>query len=516
MVDREKRGQTSVTGNLAATPERGTLKSGRPYSRFRVIDNERVFDQEQQQWVDGERKNYDVAVFNERLSKRVLQSLSQGDRVTVRGEYQVSPYINRNTGEPGLNRQIAARDVSLSMFDDRFESGVGPEVDEELVAEVEADRRADNRERFLFERYQNELRTDPEALAEHEQRLETDPEFKVAYEAHEAKFGDGKAPLSGLGASAASGPSQEVGTRDSAAEYLAWVDREVPWVESPGQTDRSISDRIPVEALEEDPQLVQEVYSAVPVADAAYWSDARQNVAASFVRDGGAVSDARVDAEVAAQIAEYYPAADVAERIQGNRQVQLEQFVQTEMVQGVDDPITIAPQGQQEQWREVKESIYTRRQETGLSVADDDVNAEFADRVMQRYSPQRVAEFVVEHEQSTVDQANAASQAADRVEADVSSASTGASGELPDRAPLSGPGTSAPPGPPQETATVQFGDPTPEQRREVAERQQRAAQSWNGGQAPRMERGQGVQPEHLMAQQLNQLPPRPGFNGPGM
>src|SRR5699024_11986500 len=46
-----------------------------------------------------------------------------------------------------------------------------------------------------------------------------------------------------------------------------------------------------------------------------------------------------------------------------------------------------------------------------------------------------------------------------------------------ERAPLDGPGTPPPPGPPQQVASVHFGDPTPEQQREVAQRQQRAEQS---------------------------------------
>lgn len=120
MVDREKMRDMSVAGNLADDPRQREGPNG-SFVTMRVVENQREFDRNQQQWVDGESVGYDVAIGNERLAKRTLNNLSKGDRVTVRGDVQVSAYVNKETGEPGLNRRMSARDVQVSMFDVRFE-----------------------------------------------------------------------------------------------------------------------------------------------------------------------------------------------------------------------------------------------------------------------------------------------------------------------------------------------------------------------------------------------------------
>ena len=121
MVDREKMRDMSVTGNLTDAPRQREGRDGSSFVTMRVIENLREFDREQQQWVDGASVGYDVAIGNERLGKHSLENLSKGDRVTVRGDVQVSPYVHKETGEPGLNRRMSARDVQVSMFDDRFD-----------------------------------------------------------------------------------------------------------------------------------------------------------------------------------------------------------------------------------------------------------------------------------------------------------------------------------------------------------------------------------------------------------
>lgn len=113
MSTKMKMGDRTVTGNLADDPREVSARDGR------------TFDREQQQWVDGEAVGYDVAIQNDRLRQHALHGLSKGDRVTVRGTYEVSSYVNKNSGEAGLNHRIGARDVSVSMFDDRFDPSMG-------------------------------------------------------------------------------------------------------------------------------------------------------------------------------------------------------------------------------------------------------------------------------------------------------------------------------------------------------------------------------------------------------
>src|SRR5699024_9897953 len=127
MSTKIKMGDTTVTGNLADDPREVSTRDGRTFTSMRGLENQRTFDREQQQWVEGDTAGYDVAIQNDRLRGHALHGLSKGDRVTVRGNYEVIPYVSKKTGEAGLNHRIGARDVSVSMFDDRFDPGVGVE-----------------------------------------------------------------------------------------------------------------------------------------------------------------------------------------------------------------------------------------------------------------------------------------------------------------------------------------------------------------------------------------------------
>lgn len=137
-----KMGDTTVTGNLADDPRDITTPDGRTFTAMRILENQRMFDREQQQWVDDETVGYDVAIQNERLRQHAMHGLSKGDRVTVRGNYDISPYVNKNTGEAGMNHRIGAREVSVSMFDDRFDPSVAADRDAAIVMdrEVSAER----------------------------------------------------------------------------------------------------------------------------------------------------------------------------------------------------------------------------------------------------------------------------------------------------------------------------------------------------------------------------------------
>lgn len=145
MSDRMKMGEKTITGHLADDPREVTARAGKALTALRVLENQRVFDREQQKWVDGEAIGYDVVIVQDRLRENVLAGLSKGDRVTVRGNYEVSSYVNKRTGEAGLNHRIGAREVSVSMFDDRFDPSVVAERDASVVADMEhtADRAAE-------------------------------------------------------------------------------------------------------------------------------------------------------------------------------------------------------------------------------------------------------------------------------------------------------------------------------------------------------------------------------------
>lgn len=121
VVTKRKYGPDHCDGQSCGRSQRSYHSGRYRIDCFRLVENQRVYDRQQQEWVDGEPVGYDVAIRQERLGRHALNALHRGDRVTVSGVYQVSPYVHKRTGEPGLNRRIAACDVSISMFDDRFD-----------------------------------------------------------------------------------------------------------------------------------------------------------------------------------------------------------------------------------------------------------------------------------------------------------------------------------------------------------------------------------------------------------
>src|SRR5699024_9549277 len=130
-------GDTTVTGNLADDPREVTAANGRTFTVMRIVGNRRTVEREQQQGADGEAGGCGVAVESERLQQRVLHGLSKGDLVNVRGNYEISPYVNKKTGEAGMNHRLGAREVSVSMFDDRFDPSVA--VDRDGAVAVDRD-----------------------------------------------------------------------------------------------------------------------------------------------------------------------------------------------------------------------------------------------------------------------------------------------------------------------------------------------------------------------------------------
>lgn len=145
MVDREKMRDMSVTGNLTDAPRQREGRDGSSFVTMRVVENLREYDREQQQWVDGASVGYDVAIGNKRLAKHSLENLSKGDRVTVLGDVQVSPYVNKETGEPGLNRRMSARDVQVSMLDERFDPTMNTARETERAQELEVAEQSQDR-----------------------------------------------------------------------------------------------------------------------------------------------------------------------------------------------------------------------------------------------------------------------------------------------------------------------------------------------------------------------------------
>ncbi|MCR2792914.1 single-stranded DNA-binding protein [Microbacterium sp. zg.Y625] len=83
----------TVTGNLAADPERRSTAGGDVVVAFRVGSTQRRFDKESNTWVDAYTNWYHVSAFRS-LADHALRSLRKGDRVIVVGTLRLRTWEN--------------------------------------------------------------------------------------------------------------------------------------------------------------------------------------------------------------------------------------------------------------------------------------------------------------------------------------------------------------------------------------------------------------------------------------
>ena len=86
----------TVVGNVISDVYRRDTQAGVPLATFRMASNERRFDKESGQWVDGDRLYLSVTCWR-RLALGVVTSLEKGDPVVVRGRLSTRTYeVNGN------------------------------------------------------------------------------------------------------------------------------------------------------------------------------------------------------------------------------------------------------------------------------------------------------------------------------------------------------------------------------------------------------------------------------------
>lgn len=77
-----------VIGTIATHPRFTRTASGVAFCSFRVASNERRYDREQAQWVDGDTNWFTVNAFRG-LAEHASDSFAKGDRVVVYGRVRV-------------------------------------------------------------------------------------------------------------------------------------------------------------------------------------------------------------------------------------------------------------------------------------------------------------------------------------------------------------------------------------------------------------------------------------------
>ncbi|WP_449281483.1 single-stranded DNA-binding protein [Leucobacter sp.] len=77
-----------IVGTIATDPRFSRTSSRVAFCSFRVASNERRFDREQAQWVDGETNWFTVNAFRG-LAEHASESFAKGDRVVVSGRIRM-------------------------------------------------------------------------------------------------------------------------------------------------------------------------------------------------------------------------------------------------------------------------------------------------------------------------------------------------------------------------------------------------------------------------------------------
>jgi len=113
------------TGNLTATPELKTAKSGKPWCAARVIHN----DSERQQdgtWRETSSIPYTVRVYGRQAEQLVEAARANGNiRIMFAGRYSVRTF-QRQDGSGGIAYEVDADDVAATLGQDvRLAKGQG-------------------------------------------------------------------------------------------------------------------------------------------------------------------------------------------------------------------------------------------------------------------------------------------------------------------------------------------------------------------------------------------------------
>ncbi|MEM5386404.1 single-stranded DNA-binding protein [Paraburkholderia phymatum] len=107
-----------LVGNVLASPTMKQVNTGsgaRRIVELRVMSaSYRRLDDGSLEQRDGRTFPVDVTIWNERLTERVLQHVRTGASVVVRGDFYVSPWINRDN-EPDAGAHIDAESISLNL-----------------------------------------------------------------------------------------------------------------------------------------------------------------------------------------------------------------------------------------------------------------------------------------------------------------------------------------------------------------------------------------------------------------
>lgn len=103
----------TIVGNLTGDPELRFTPSGAAVANFSVASNERKFDRDKNEWVDGDSTFWRVNAWRG-LAENVAESFARGDRVIVVGKAKQRSFETKE-GEKRTVIEVEAEEVAGSV-----------------------------------------------------------------------------------------------------------------------------------------------------------------------------------------------------------------------------------------------------------------------------------------------------------------------------------------------------------------------------------------------------------------
>ncbi|MGW0663044.1 single-stranded DNA-binding protein [Streptodolium elevatio] len=104
----------TITGNLTRDPEVGHTASGAFFARFSIAVTPRKFDQQSNQWTDGETTFWDTTAWRA-LGEHVAESLTKGDRVIATGTVRTHRWKDEKSGDVRSRVVLELEDIGPSL-----------------------------------------------------------------------------------------------------------------------------------------------------------------------------------------------------------------------------------------------------------------------------------------------------------------------------------------------------------------------------------------------------------------
>lgn len=106
--------ETSIHGNVTATPELSFGPNGKAFARFTVAVNRGYFDRQRNKRIEQPTVFHQVVVFGT-LAENAAASLTKGTTVTVTGEIEDDSYTPDGSDKPIRRHRVKAFDIAVSL-----------------------------------------------------------------------------------------------------------------------------------------------------------------------------------------------------------------------------------------------------------------------------------------------------------------------------------------------------------------------------------------------------------------